>query len=214
MKRHVFLLMLVSALFVSALACAELPTVTVMPEASDIPSSVILDIQKENADAEAITITGWHANMQEIDSGVFCSQSYGWTYRDVKVTTTGTNQALSTHLVTSVAKGASDPLAVEFTKTISSSVNLTSGKATAPSSNDLGIAASVTAKVSVPQTLNGPSESSVCNSRQFYVRFYGDTGTWSARAIWDLNPANRPILSGTWSKPTSWAEYSVDRIIN
>ncbi len=213
MKRYVFWLLLVSALCVSALAFAELPSVTIMPEASDVPSSVILDIQTENADAEAITVTGWHANVQ-VDCSAVYSQNYGWTYQDVIVTTTGTSQALSTHFVTSVAKGASDPLATEFVKTVSSSVELTAGNATVPSSNDLGIAASVTATISVPQTLNGPPESSACNSRQFYVRFYGDTGTWSARAVWQLNPANRPIISGTWSIPTSWAEYSVDRIIN
>ncbi|MDO4838633.1 MAG: hypothetical protein Q4B32_09610 [Clostridia bacterium] len=213
MKRYVFLLTLASALCLSALAFAELPTVTVLPEASDIPSSVILDIQKENADAEAITITGWHANVQ-VDCSAIYPQSYGWSYQDVEVAATGTDQALSTQFVTSVAKGASDPLSAEFTKTVSSSVELTAGNAPALTGNDLDIAVSVTAKIPAFTTLNGPAESSVCNSRQFYVRFYGDTGTWSARAVWQLNPTNRPIISGTWSKPTSWAEYSVDRIIN
>lgn len=214
MKRCMFLLLLVFALLTSTLACADLPTVTVMPEASDIPSSVILDIQKENADAKAITITGWHANVQETEHNAIQPRGYGWDYRDVKVTTTGTNKTLSTHFLISVAKGSSTTLTTEFTKTISSSVKLTSGKATAPSSGELGIAASVTAKVSVSKTFNGPAESSEYNSRAFYVRFYGNTGTWSARAVWQLNPTNRPIVSGTWRKPTSWAEYSVDRIIN
>lgn len=137
----------------------------------------------------------------------------GWNYIDKKVTVTEKDVALERHLVMSVAKGASTTLSTEFSKTLSSSVKLVVGKAVAPTSGELGISGSVTAKISVTKTFNGPPENSPHNSRSFYIQFYGNKGEWSATAVWEFNQANRPKVSGTWTKPTSWAEFSLDRTI-
>lgn len=194
-------------------AFADMPVARIESGAVVIPASAVNDILRDHPDASAVTKTGWHSGEPSSDrSGISPRRSYR-DFTDVKITTTENGATLGTYFLISVAKGATATLSTEFTKTISTSVKLSVGESTTPSSGDLGISSTVTAKVTTSKTFNGPSESSQYNSRAYYVRFYGDRGTWSATAVWSLNPTRRPKVSGTWSKPTHYAEYSVDSTI-
>ena len=219
MKRHTVAILLFLIMLLALSACAgsaERPEIVILPEAEGIPDTVVSGIADTYPESGRITMISWHdAGQTDIagKAGRIPLGSGNWDYENIRVNTTGTNQTLATYFVTSCAKGSSETLTTEFTRTISSSVKLTAGNAGKPTAAELGISASVTAKITVSRTFSGPPETSPYNSRQYYIRFTGDTGTWSAQTVWQTNPANRPKISGTWLKPTSWAEYSVDRLI-
>lgn len=141
----------------------------------------------------------------------------GTNWVDITTTTTETNASLSTHFVISVARGASTTLSAKFSKTKSSSASLNFSNGVSgiipPTPLTLGRSRTVTAEISITRVFNGPSETSEYNSRSFYVRFYGDKGTWTGTAVNSINPAARIPCSGVWMMPTSYAEYSVDSVV-
>lgn len=187
---------------------------TIYGAASGIPNSVVAEIVAENPDAQEITFLKWENAV--LDNELVMPLA-GWTYSDIVVKTESTNVTLADKFIISVAKGAKTTLSKEFSATVSASVNLSSsgGQNTGkPSAGQLGVAASVTAKCSVTRQFSGPPESSTANSREYRARFIGDKGTWSATAILQVNPTARPKINGTWSSPTKWAEYSIDKKIN
>ena len=190
------------------------PKVIIYGAASGIPNSVVAEIVAENPDAQEITFLKWENAV--LDNELVMPLA-GWTYSDIVVKTGSTNVTLADKFIISVAKGAKTTLSKEFSATVSASVNLSSsgGQNTGkPSAGQLGVAASVTAKCSVTWQFSGPPESSTANSREYRARFIGDKGTWSATAILQVNPTARPKINGTWSSPTKWAEYSIDKKIN
>ena len=188
------------------------PKVTIYGAASGIPNSVVAEIVAENPDAQEITFLKWENAV--LDNELVMPLA-GWTYSDIVVKTGSTNVTLADKFIISVAKGAKTTLSKEFSATVSASVNLSSsGGQNKPSAGQLGVAASVTAKCSVTRQFSGPPESSTANSREYRARFIGDKGTWSATAILQVNPTARPKINGTWSSPTKWAEYSIDKKIN
>ena len=186
------------------------PKVIIYGAASGIPNSVVAEIVAENPDAQEITFLKWENAV--LDNELVMPLA-GWTYSDIVVKTGSTNVTLTDKFIISVAKGAKTTLSKEFSATVSASVNLSSsgGQNTGkPSAGQLG----VTAKCSVTRQFSGPPESSTANSREYRARFIGDKGTWSATAILQVNPTARPKINGTWSSPTKWAEYSIDKKIN
>lgn len=190
------------------------PKVIIYGAASGIPNSVVAEIVAENPDAQEITFLKWENAV--LDNELIMPLA-GWTYSDIVVKTGSTNVTLTDKFIISVAKGEKTTLSKEFSATVSASVNLSSsgGQNTSkPSAGQLGVAASVTAKCSVTRQFSGPPESSTANSREYRARFIGDKGTWSATAILQVNPTARPKINGTWSSPTKWAEYSIDKKIN
>lgn len=212
--RKLLLVLLLLAMSVSSVAMAESgPQLIIESGAQNIPDSVLADLRNSYPDAEVIHVIAWHDSTGENNTPPIVP--YGWNYVDKKVTTTNTDVKLSDYFVISVAKGSQLTLSTEFNKTVSSSISVTVSApgVSTPSATALGVSNSVTAKISVSKVFNGPPETSSANSREYRVRFYGDKGTWSCTAVWTVNPANRPTLSGTWQKPTRWAEYSVDKYI-
>ena len=190
------------------------PKVIIYGAASGIPNSVVAEIVAENPDAQEITFLKWENAV--LDNELVMPLA-GWTYSDIVVKTESTNVTLADKFIISVAKGAKTTLSKEFSAKVSASVHLSSsgGQTTGkPSAGQLGVAASVTAKCSVTRQFSGPPESSTANSREYRARFIGDKGTWSATAILQVNPTARPKINGTWSSPTKWAEYSIDKKIN
>lgn len=195
------------AILFSVIAQAE---VIVLPNASGMPNNVIQDIVKENPVDSKITFYSWNT-VSDLKSAP--QPRAGWNYGDIKISTTAHDVALGNYFIISVAKGATITLSKNWTKTVNTSVSLSSSNpdnVPIPTAGKLGIAASMTAEYSTSRRFSGPPESSVNNSREYRVKFYGDSGTWSAIAEWSINPAARIPISGTWKKPTSYAEYSVD----
>lgn len=213
MKRFCLLISLLLSIVVSSTVHAvENPRVVISDSAASIPPKVVQNILASHPDAEVITITGWHETAPE--NGIMIC---GTDWVNLSATTTQTNVALNTYFVISVARGASTTLTAEFNKTRSSStsIDFTNGVSgiAPPFPVKIGRSRTVTARILVTRVFSGPSESSEYNSRSFYVRFYGDMGTWSGTAVNTVNPAARVPCSGSWTMPTSYAEYSIDSLI-
>lgn len=216
MKKIFCLFCIMTLLFTSIVVAVadSFPIVTIDPCVSGIPGWVIEDICHSHPDAKEIHITGWHNVLQSPNT--VQPAAYGWTYRDIVVTKTTSDALLGDYFIISVARGAEKTLSSTWTKTISSSLQVTSSSSSdspVPSTNTLGISASVTTSYTTTLLFRGPAESSPYNSRQYRVKFYGDKGTWSATAIWEVNIARRVQLTGTWIKPTYYLEYSIDQLV-
>lgn len=196
--------------FSIATALAQ-PEVTVLHGAAGIPQNVLNDILMEVPEDSKVIIYGWHEGVEGEESKEIEPRA-GWVFSDLKTTTTQTDVALNNYFVISVAKGATTTLSAEWKKTVKSSVSINSNAQgiPAPLAGKLEVSAEVTARYTVTRKFQGPPEESPYNSRQYRVRFYGDKGTWTGIAESQVNPANRPKVSGTWTKPTRYAEYSID----
>lgn len=214
MKKIFSLFCIMLLLFTSIALADSFPTVTIDSSVSGIPGWVIEDICRSHPDAKEIHITGWHNALQP--SNMVQPAAYGWSYSNVVVTKTTSDAVLGDYFIISVARGAEKTLSSTWTRTISSSLQVATSSTDdfpVPSTNTLGISASITSSYTTTLLFHGPEESSPYNSRQYRVKFYGDKGTWSATAIWDFNIMRRSQLTGTWIKPTYYAEYSIDQLI-
>lgn len=213
MKRW-FILLLIAVFCVSPAAMAKSgPAVIVESDAQDVPAFVIDDLRLAYPDTNLIRVIAWSDACGEQNQSF--TLPHHWDYIQITTAITATDVSLSDDFVTSVAKGARMPLSPAFSKTRSSWVELTAGPGNSgvPTAAELGVFGSVTAKTNESDVFTGPPESSAANSRLYYVRFYGNTGTWSCTAVWTINPTARPKLSGTWEKPTCWVHYSIDETI-
>ena len=105
--------------------------------------------------------------------------------------------------ITSVARGSSK----SFTKSVTYSVN---GSITGQlSAKQLSIAGSVSETYTTSRTFDGPSETSRYKTRNFYIRWEGHEGNYTAE-IFIPYIGNWTPTSGRFVEPVRGIEYSVD----
>lgn len=201
------LLAFVIVLFLSLVAFTAFaePTVEIDPEADDIPQDVVSDIVNSNPDAGHITITDWGTAPAPDPSA---PMPLSVQYINIKKTTLEINSVAKDVFVVSVARG--ETLSLETSLSASLSPSVTGG----PSAANLSLKSTIKVTYSVGKTFTGPSESSQYNSREFRIKFYKNSGTYTATAVYSNNGANRQPVSGNWSEPSIYASYSIDRKIN
>ena len=51
-------------------------------------------------------------------------------------------------------------------------------------------------------------------SRSYYIKWYGNTGTWKAYFIYDINPTRQYWVNGTFREVTRYVMYSVDERVS
>lgn len=170
------------------------PEVIIEPDAVGITSAEISEIIASHPEAGRITIHEHYEAPPSITPRSFTN---------ISKTVTDTGVALKRSFVISVARGQTVTLSRTWTDSVSASVTgmLTSGQ--------LGLNASVQASYSISSTFTGPD--APYNSRDYYVRFYGNKGTWKAYFIYDINPARQEWVNGTFIEPTHYSSYSVDK---
>lgn len=176
-----------------------------------VPDSIIQGIIKENPDAVQININ--ECKIDKNESNEYANQRMELTrlgnvyYTDVVKTVTNSSVA-KTSFVTSVAKGQTITLGYAWSSSLSCSI---SGTIDAVS---LGITSSISRSYTASQTFSGPPESSSCNSRSYYVKFYQNNGTYTATCH-DPFPGwyiTYPV-DGTYTEPTYYVSYSVDTTV-
>ncbi len=168
--------------------------IVIKPDAIGITSAEIDEIVASHPEAGRITILDHHEAAPAITP---------YSFTNISKTVTDTNVLLKRSFVISVARGQTVTLSKTWTDSVSASVTgmLTSGQ--------LGLTSSIQASYSVSNTFTGPE--APYNSRDYYVRFYGRTGTWRAYFIYDINPARQEWVDGTFVEPTHYSSYCVDK---
>ena len=180
----------------------------------DALDAVIESIIDENPHAGLITIYGGDNIVQEVPviTPYYAPSDFG--YKNIKTTYSNkkSNQVLGDKFQFSVAKGESVTLTQDYEYTFSGSFT---GSPFASAS--LGVGVSITGKYTKSTTYSGPSNSSPYNSREFRLKILGETGNWAQTADkWLMvNGKYTSFISsvssnGTYKKPTSWLDYSVD----
>lgn len=127
------------------------------------------------------------------------------SYRTTILGYGSTEYKVQNFFVISVAKGMTEKLETEFTKTVTTGFGTGSNAPYVSSS----ISKSVTAKYDVTFNFSGPPESSEYNSREFRVQFYAHDIYWQQDK---LSPSGGVVetRSGTGAEPTKYLLYSLD----
>lgn len=176
------------------------PEITIMPEAADISADELLGIIHDHPNAGKIVVYAvMDHSAPDVSPSSFTNISYTVSKRDTY---------LGRDFVISVAKGQTGQFSKETSFTLSSS---TTGDL---SPAQIGINTSCTAKYSSNYTFSGPPESSSYNSRSYYIKWYGNTGTWKAYFIYDINPTRQYWVNGTFREVTRYVMYSVDERVS
>ena len=170
------------------------PEVIIEPNAIGITSAEVDEIVASHPEAGRITIHEHYESLPTITPR---------SYSNISKTVTDTNVLLKRSFVISVARGQTVTLSEEWSDTVNVSVtgDLTSAQ--------LGLNASIKATYAVSNVFTGPD--APYNSRDYYVRFYGRKGTWKAYFVYDINPARQEWVYGTFTEPTHYSSYSVDK---
>jgi len=181
----------------------------------DVPQYIIDDLLLENPNAENITIYG----VGNTDKIIEDDLSGGITplnvtyYTNIVTTKTVTNaKALAKDVFQfSVAKGQTVTLSQTYKASLTGSYS-----GSIFDSSKLGVNLTIEGTYQKSTTYSGPPESSSYNSREFRTRFYEERGNYVQRATKVTNYGqgvviNEPVSSsGTYKKPVSYANYSVD----
>lgn len=120
---------------------------------------------------------------------------------------TGSNKVLADKFVISVAKGQTTTLSRTFTHSVELSIS-----GSYYSLVDLGLKQTVTATYSTTHQFSGPTTGSY-NSREFRVKFYGDTGKYTQKKVRIDNGSVTGTKTGTFTEPKKYAMYSIDKNI-
>lgn len=162
---------------------------------------VIQDIRSENAYAISIVI---------LECGYAEPSSLKKSYDNIKKTVTRSDSPLDDKFITSSAKGMTLSSSTKFESSVNS---LVTGKLNAKA---LGLTARLGFSMEPDYTLTGPPEYSKANTREYRVKFYGNTGTYTAAERSGL-PGGAGMMmrdiTGTWSEPLKYYIYAVDRAI-
>lgn len=169
------------------------------PEAKDVPQEVIDDLVAENGEDSVITIWKYEEATPEPmpRATMFFLESK---------TVTESKALEGDYFIISVAKGSKKTLSKKFSKTLSASCSESVAKAS------LSLGSSITAEYSTTYEFSGPPENSTSNSREFRVKFYEDRGTFTGILDFELMHSER--VSGTWTSPHSYTEYSIDKKVS
>ncbi len=183
----------------------------------NVPNDVIQELIEENPSAGQIIISEYKNINNE--KSIVAIQQYnepvlkllvGDYYSNVNKTTTSYGVYVKDSFVTSVARGQTQTLSSSWSSTLSCEI---SGDI---SSASLGITKSITKSYSKSDTFSGPPENSYYNCREFRVKFYENRGTYTA-VLNSRFPGTSIYIkineSGTWSEPTYYLAYSVDKNI-
>lgn len=114
----------------------------------------------------------------------------------------------------SVAKGETVTLSKTYSGTLKGSI-----KGTLWKKADIGADVTITAEYKRGTEYKGPEESSRFNSREFRMKFYEETGTYTQLADLVYHGTGLPYTeknvktTGTYAKPTRYLSYSIDRNI-
>lgn len=203
--KHLLAFVIVLPLSLVAFTAFAEPTVEIVPEAADIPQDVVSDIVSSNPDAGHITITDWGTAPEP---NPWAPMPLSVQYINIEKTTSAVNSGANDVFVVSVARGETLSLNTSWSASLSPSV--TGG----PSAANLSLKSTIKVTYSVGKTFTGPSESSQYNSREFRIKFYKNSGTYTATAVYFNNGANRQPVSGNWTEPSKYASYSIDKKIN
>lgn len=169
--------------------------VLISPEAKDIPRDIIEKLVSESEDDCLITIY----NYVEAEPA---PTPFGAMFLPLTQTVTEEDVIADDHFIISVAKGAKKTLTKEFKASLSASCSLPIAKTA------LDLAGKIEVRHTTTEEFSGPPENSYYNSRSYYVEMHEERGTFTGHIhYFSSDPA---VVSGTWSSPTYYYEYSRD----
>ena len=195
--------------------------------AKDLPQSIIDEIIAENPDAGVIHFIDYDSivpNTSSISNNEitpkYIEPPISSYYSVVKnITTTKTylnyNKFAKDDFKFSVARGESVTLSTDYSGSLSGSF---SGEVL--DAANLNVSFTITSTYQKGTTYAGPPEDSIYNSREFRMKLYENTGTYVQKGTiynyyMSLLLSTEPISkSGTFTEPTKYLSYSIDRTIN
>ncbi len=226
MKRRFFIVFLIIFLLSIGIVSADTststgPIITLSGTGRNVPAAVIAQLVQDYPNAGAIHITKWSPAEQNTtdvaNTNDFVPSPWILSVSSLSTSTLNTDVTLDDKHIISCAKGVTKTLTTTFNHTISSSVSLSTsiGNDLLPIATafQLGVDNSENVTISTTVVYNGPPEESEYNSREFRVRWYGDTGIWTGSVHSRLNYSITETIAGTWTMPVGSTEYAVDRFI-
>lgn len=131
---------------------------------------------------------------------------------ETEKTITVPERVIDDKFVISVARGENISLSSSWSSTLTSSIS-----GSYFDKANLNIEASITASYSESYSFSGPPEESRSNSREYRVKFYQKDGTYIQRHYVYYWPSGDlygiQSKSGTYTLPTKYLKYSIDRKI-
>lgn len=195
--------------------------VVISPKAESIPDYIVRQIIKENPDAGEINIYDY-GDIAEGNKDIYSKEdtiispqtSYMVLYENVKTTKTVTN---ANHLAKdefkfSVAKGEEVTLSFTYSGELKGKISGSTFK-----KKDIGAEITIKGEYKKGTKYVGPPEKSIYNTREFRMKFYEQEGTYKQTAdkntYWSgkIESTEKVSKSGTYTKPTKFASYSVDK---
>ncbi len=198
------------------------PQVIIEEAASDIPDKFVQQIIQENPDAGLITIYEYTKAEPKItesknDNDVILPHLANTIFGPI--TTTISNQKYDQELhderILSVAKGQKKTLETTLTFSFKGSI-----KGSTLKKSDINAEVTISGTFKEGDTYDGPPEGSPFNSREYRIKFLGETGNYTQTQLVTTyltgQIISQKVLSeeGTYEKPTDSISYSVDRYIS
>lgn len=115
----------------------------------------------------------------------------------------------------SVAKGETVTLSTKYTGSLTGSFS-----GTVYNAADLGVNFTISCTYEKGTQYSGPSEDSIYNSREFRMKFYHNAGSYTqsrlATTYYYMNPmsSETQTVTGTFTEPTKYLSYSIDKKIS
>lgn len=189
-------------------------TIIIEDQSVEVTDQAIDDILGDYPDAECITIyevgystEGNTPSPMVWDPPLFHSDKY-----ETDKTVTVSEREVSDKFVISAARGETVKLTSSWSSTLSASISGSYFDRT-----NLGITSSITASYTTEYSFAGPPESSSSNSREYRVKFYQIDGTYIQRHYVYYWPSGDlygiESHGGSYTEPTKYYKYSVDRKI-
>lgn len=176
--------------------------VVINENAQNIPLDIIESIIQENPNSEITIMTyikdrGDSPGYEELSEHIISGR-----YEVTSKNCIDKNIELQNVFVTSVAKGTQHMLSSDWKHTFLAQASHKGAI------GQLGISRSATASISKSFEYTGPPESSINNSRTYWVKFIGDKGVYTGHS-YNSHGDSRPI-SGNFIYPRSYVVYWVD----
>lgn len=204
-------LVLTCCFFVSPVSAHEstfnhtLPDIVIDSDV-EIPENILEELQNEYPDAVQITIYGYYEVPEPTVPEIV--PQYVNKISKVNKTTTQYNVMTKNEFIISVAKGQT--IQLSSTTTFSLEANV-SGKASVA---DLGLKSSISQTFTTSMTWTGPEANSTANSREYRIKFYENQGTYTAVRQFGPTGMGFEEISGTWSEPVKYLQYSIDHRVS
>lgn len=206
------------------------PEIIIEDGVEDLPDYIIEQLLEENPNAGVITIYEY-GSLPEITNELANEDSNIENIQNDNITIDGWGTPIVTNVRTtkkitnrdrlakdefkfSVAKGETVTLSRTYSGTLKGSIK---GKLWKRA--DIGADVTITAEYKRGTEYKGPEESSRFNSREFRMKFFEETGTYTQLADLVYHGTGLPYTekdvkkTGSYAKPTRYLSYSVDRKI-